>query len=86
MSLILVLQLYTVSGKLFVLVFAQFGQHAAGRLRVQERDAKPFGASARSLVDQLDAVRLAFGQTVFDPVDGKSHMVHAFWSATSSML
>ena len=45
---------------------AEFDEHAAGRLWMQESDQAPVGAAPRVLVDQPYAFRLELGERRFD--------------------
>src|SRR5262249_20265791 len=57
--------------------FDDLGQHAAGRLGVQERDAGLPDADTRLLIDQLYAGRLQLLERVVDVGDGVGDVVKA---------
>ena len=44
---------------------------------MQERDGHAFGALARGLVDQADALGFGVGQLLLDVLDGECHVVDA---------
>ena len=61
----------------FVLFLAEFGRNALGRLRVREGDRQSFGALARGLVEQADALRFGISQLLLDILAGQRHVVDA---------
>ena len=69
--------LYNFMMILFVGVLAEFGQHAAGALRVEEADHEAFRARAGRLVDEAHALLFHFLQCVGGIVHAESHVVDA---------